>query len=191
MTSGVGRQDQHAADDRVDLVQPELEPGRDAEVAAAAADRPEQVRVRLGVHAQELAVGGHDLGGQQVVDRQAVLADEVADAAAQGDPADPDRAGVAEPGRQAVGARRGRVLAARSARSRPRRCARRASISSAFMSERSSTMPALGDAVPGDAVAAAADGQLQPARARQRDDRATSVASATRTMTAGRRSIPP
>ena len=29
-----------------DLVQPELEPGRDAEVAAAAADRPEQVRVR-------------------------------------------------------------------------------------------------------------------------------------------------
>ena len=53
----VGRrgQDQHAADDRADLVEPELEPGRDAEVAAAAADRPEQVGVRLGVHAQELA----------------------------------------------------------------------------------------------------------------------------------------
>ena len=55
-------------------VEPELEPGHDAEVAAAAADRPEQVRVRLGVDAEELAVGGHDLGGEQGVDRQAVLA---------------------------------------------------------------------------------------------------------------------
>ena len=74
----VGRrgQDQHPADDRADLLEPEAEPGRDAEVAAAAADRPEQVRVRLGVHAEELAVGGDDLGGEEVVDREAVLADE-------------------------------------------------------------------------------------------------------------------
>ena len=43
---GRRRQDEHPADDRRQLVQPELEPGRDAEVAAAAADRPEQVRVR-------------------------------------------------------------------------------------------------------------------------------------------------
>ena len=56
----------------------------------------------LGVDAEQLAVGGHDLGGEQGVDRQAVLADEVADAAAERDPADPDRAGVAEPDRQAV-----------------------------------------------------------------------------------------
>ena len=89
----------------VDRVEPELEAGRDAEVAAAAADRPEQVRIVLGVDAEELAVGGHDLGGEQVVDREAVLADEVADAAAERDPADPDRAGVAEPDRQAVRAR--------------------------------------------------------------------------------------
>ena len=41
-----------------------LEPGRDAEVAAAAADRPEKVRVRLGVHPENPAVGGHDVGSQ-------------------------------------------------------------------------------------------------------------------------------
>jgi hypothetical protein len=63
----------------------------------------------VGVDAQELAVGGDQLGGQQVIDGQAVLSDQVADAAAQGDPADADRAGVAEPGRQPVGRRGGAV----------------------------------------------------------------------------------
>ena len=48
-----------------DLVEPELEPGHDAEVAAAATDRPEQVRLVLGVDVQELAVGGDDLGREQ------------------------------------------------------------------------------------------------------------------------------
>ena len=63
----VGRrgEDQHAADDRADMVQAELQAGHDAEVAAAAADRPEQVRVVLGVRAEQLAVGGHDVGGQR------------------------------------------------------------------------------------------------------------------------------
>ena len=42
MSGGRG-QDQHAADDLGQRVQPEPEPRRDAEVAAAAADRPEQV----------------------------------------------------------------------------------------------------------------------------------------------------
>ena len=48
------------------------------------------------------AVGGDDLRGEQRVDGQAELAHEIADAAAERDPADPDRAGVAEPDRQAV-----------------------------------------------------------------------------------------
>ena len=74
----------------------------DAEVAAAAADRPEQVRVRVRVRAEDLPVGGHDVGGEEVVDRQAVLPHQVADAAAGRDPADPDRAGVAEPDREPV-----------------------------------------------------------------------------------------
>ena len=123
---GRGGQDQHAADDRLEqVVQPELEPGGDAEVAAAAADRPEQVRVRARVDAQELAVGGHDLGREQRVDRQAVLAHEVADAAAERDAADADRAGVAEAGRQAVRGGGRRCTRRRSGRSRPRRSGRR------------------------------------------------------------------
>ena len=70
-------------------MQPVLERGRDAEVAAAAAQAPEQlgVLVRAGVH--ELPVGGHDVSGDQVVAGQADLAHEPADAAAErvtGDP---------------------------------------------------------------------------------------------------------
>jgi hypothetical protein len=65
-------------------MQPVLEAGGDAEVPAAPADRPEQVRVLLSIDQQQLAVGGDDPGGQEVVDREPVLADEVTDAAAQG-----------------------------------------------------------------------------------------------------------
>ena len=77
-------QEQHPADDLGQRVQPELEPRHDAEVAAAAADRPEQVRARgPSSTVADLAVGRHDLGREQVVDRQPVLAHEVADAAAE------------------------------------------------------------------------------------------------------------
>ena len=101
-------------------MQPVLEAGRDAEVAAAAADRPEQVRVDARRRRRtQLAVGGHDLGGEQGVDRQAVLAHEVADAATERDPAEPDRARVAEAGRQAVLGGGRRVLGGGQARPGP------------------------------------------------------------------------
>ena len=108
----VGRrgQHQHPAGEFGDRVEPELERGRHAEVAAAAADRPEEVRVRRGVHAERLAVGGDDVGGEERIDRHAELADEIADPAAEGDPADPDGAGVAETDREAVRAQRGAEL---------------------------------------------------------------------------------
>jgi hypothetical protein len=64
-------------------MQPVAEASGDAEVAAAAADRPEQLRMGLGVHVEHLAVGGHQLRGQQVVDGQAVLANQVAGASAR------------------------------------------------------------------------------------------------------------
>ena len=41
-----------------------------------------RVRVLLGVDVEELAVGRDDLGREQVVDREAVLADEVSDPSA-------------------------------------------------------------------------------------------------------------
>ena len=87
-------------------MEPELEARDDAEVAAAAADRPEEVRVALVVDLQDPAVGEDDLGGEQVVDRQALLADEMPDAAAGRQPAETDGARVAEADGQAVRGRR-------------------------------------------------------------------------------------
>lgn len=77
-------------------MQPELESWDNPEVAAPAPECPEQVGMRIGVRAQKRAVGRYDVGRQQAVDGQAVLADEVADASPEREPADPDRAGIPE-----------------------------------------------------------------------------------------------
>ena len=68
-----------------------FERGDDAEVAAAAAQSPEQVRVIVGARGQEPAIGGDDVGGEQVVAGQAVLALQPADAAAEGEAGDAGR----------------------------------------------------------------------------------------------------
>ena len=72
-------------------------------------------RVRVGVGAHQLAVRGHDVGREQVVDREPVLAHEVADAAAEGKAADADRARVAEADAEPVRRRRDGDLAGRRA----------------------------------------------------------------------------
>jgi hypothetical protein len=77
-------------------VETESKPRDDAEVAAPAADRPEQVGIGLLVDAKQLPVGRHDLRSEQVVDREAEPANEKAHAAAERDPPDPDRGRVAE-----------------------------------------------------------------------------------------------
>jgi hypothetical protein len=64
-------------------VEPELERGDDAEVAATTTQTPEQVRVLLLVGGQELPIGGDDVGGKQVVTGQAVLAQEPPEATTQ------------------------------------------------------------------------------------------------------------
>ena len=71
------------ADDRAQRLQREGERRHDAEVPAAAAERPEQVRVRVGGRRADLAVGAHDLRLDQRVDREPVLAPHPAVAAAQ------------------------------------------------------------------------------------------------------------
>ena len=50
----------------------------------------------LGVDLEQLTVGGDDVGAEERVDREAVLAHEVADAAAERDATDADGAGIAE-----------------------------------------------------------------------------------------------
>src|SRR4029453_15033032 len=102
-TGGGGGRQTLPPDDPVQGVEPELEPGGHPEVAPAAADGPEQVGVGLVVGGEQPAVGGDDLGREQAVDGQPVLAGQVADSATQGQAADADRGGVAEAGDQPVG----------------------------------------------------------------------------------------
>ena len=141
-------------------------PGDDPEVAAAAADGPEQVRMVVRVHLEHLAVGGHELDGQQVVDGQAVLPGQVADAATQGDAADAHRPGVAEPGREPVLDGRGRdspaVTPAPAQTVRPRHRSRGPSCRRTSM-----TMPPSTAREAAGAVAAAADRERHPAVARE------------------------
>ncbi len=71
-------------------VEGDLELGHDPEAAAAAAQRPEQLGVRLGVGVDDLAVGRHDLGGENARRREPVLARQPADAATERVPDDAD-----------------------------------------------------------------------------------------------------
>ena len=74
-------------------LEPELEGSRDPEVPAGAAQAPEQLGlVGLG-RADEPAVGGHDLDGGQVVDREPEVPLQAADSTAERQPGD---AGVAD-----------------------------------------------------------------------------------------------
>ena len=73
----------------------------------------------LFVDLDELPIGGDHLGGEHIVDREAVLADEEPNAPAQGDPADPHLGRVAEPGGEALLARGLRVVPGLHAGLRP------------------------------------------------------------------------
>ena len=67
----------------------------------------------------DLAVRGDDLCREQAINRQAVLAAEKPDAAANRDAADPDRAGVAESNREPVRGRSFGEILRRGRRRRP------------------------------------------------------------------------
>ena len=75
----------HLGTDRVEAI---LEGGHHPEVAAAATERPQQVRVLRLAGAQHAAVGGDHVGANQVVGGEAVLAAQPAETAAQRQPGD-------------------------------------------------------------------------------------------------------
>ena len=72
-------------------VQGVLERGDHPEVAAAAAQRPEQVRVLLRAGVHQLPVRRDEVGADQVVGGQAAAPDQPAESAAEGEPGDPGR----------------------------------------------------------------------------------------------------
>jgi hypothetical protein len=86
----------HTPEDLRELVQPIVEVRHDAEVPTAPPERPEEVRVRRMTGADELAVGGDDVGAQEVVDREAVLTHEEPHATRERDAAYPDGPGIPE-----------------------------------------------------------------------------------------------
>ena len=126
--------DEAAEHGRADLVQAERERGDDAEVGAGPANGPEQVFVLVAARAPDAAVGGDDLDLEQVVDRPAEAAREVAEAAAEGETGHADLGEEAERGGEAVtlgravdvargGSRAGRWRSGRRDRPRPRAAA--------------------------------------------------------------------
>ena len=78
----------HSGPDRMEAV---LEPGDDAEVAASAAQGPEQIGVLLLAGRQDGSVGCHELDGDEVVDGQPVLRHQEAESPAEGQAGDPRR----------------------------------------------------------------------------------------------------
>ena len=106
---------------RPQIVQPEFEPGDDAEVAAATTDRPEQIRLFIRVDARESAVCHDDVGFDETVDREPEAPAEVAHAASERQAPDPrvrHHASRCRPGRSGRPPRR-RRRAARPRRRRP------------------------------------------------------------------------
>ena len=83
-------------------MQRELDRGHDAEVAAAAAQRPEQLGMLVRGGADRLAGRGHELDGEHVVAGEAVLALEPAGAAAEREARDAGARHAAADGGEAV-----------------------------------------------------------------------------------------
>src|SRR5207248_2448430 len=105
------REEGAAAYDYAGRLEAELEARGDAEIAAAAAQRPEQVGVLLLVDPQQPSVRRDQLHRKQVVDRQTVLTHHPADAAAERQSADADGRHVAGAGGEPVLLRPRGVLA--------------------------------------------------------------------------------
>ena len=80
---GVDRMGDQPAHDRLERVQPVRERRRDAEVPAAAAQRPEEIGVRRRVDLEHVALRRDELDREQVVGGEPVLGHQPAEAAAE------------------------------------------------------------------------------------------------------------
>ena len=158
----------NTADDLLQGVQPVLEPRGDAEVAAAAAECPEEVGIGLGCHAEHVSRRSHQLDGQQVVDGEAVHATQPAEPAAEREPGDAGRrndpTGRGEPVEGGLSVQltpRDSTLGAHGLRSG-------VDMNALHLSE-VDHHAAVCDSLPRHAVSAAAHGDLEPSLACQRN----------------------
>ena len=158
--------DREAAEDhRAELVQAQLEARDDAEVAAAAAVRPQQIRILVLAGEHLLAVGGDELDAGEVVAGEPVLAFDPAGAAAEREAGDARRRDPAARRREAVLLRAPVQLAPQHAGADADRAA--ASVDLDRVEQPDVDHHAVVDERhAGDAVPAGADGHRQPAVAR-------------------------
>ena len=188
---GVDRMRDQPAHDVGERVQPVREGRGDAEVPAAAAQRPEQIGVRVGVDLEHLAVGRDELDREQVVRGQSVLRHQPAEAAAEGQPGDPGRRDGAARDGEPVRARGVVQLAPEHAALGPHGRLLGVDLDALHLGE-VDHHAAVRDRAAGDVVAAAADRHLETGRApRARARRRRRLVVRQRTISAGRRSMRP
>ncbi len=89
-------------DDGIEGVRTEIESRDDSEIAAAAAQRPQEVGMRRIGRLDDVAGGRHKLDADQLICGQAPRAHHPPDAAAEREAADADRGGVARTDAEAV-----------------------------------------------------------------------------------------
>src|SRR5439155_21916540 len=143
-------------------MEPELERRCDPEIAAAAAQAPEQVRLGSLGDVEDLALGGHEFDRHEVVDRQAVRAHEPAEPAAEGQPGNAGRRDDTAGRGEVVDRRLAVELAPGRAALDPHRPRRRVDDDPLHRREVDENAAA-GGRPPGDAVTAAPDGDLEAA----------------------------
>jgi hypothetical protein len=143
-----------------------LERRRDAEVAAAATDRPEEVRMLGGADVPHAAVGHDELGGAEVVEGEAVLRHQPAETAAEREPRDARRAHDATGCGESMYLCLAIELLPQHAALRARRALARIDVNALHRREVDHQAVIDGGAA-GDVVPAAADGDLQAERARE------------------------
>ena len=105
---------------RPKCMQPEFEARDDPEIAAAATERPEQVRILRLAGATDLAIGRDDICANQIVDRHAELSRGPAEATAQREPGNSRRRVDAHRSRQTKGLSFAIEVSERCARLDPR-----------------------------------------------------------------------
>ena len=163
--------DERAGEDlRAERVRAERERRDDTEVAAAAAQAPEQVRVLLGARPDALARREDDVRLDEVVDGQPVSAGEPADAAAEREARDPGPRH--HPDRHGQPERLGRAIDVRERRPGPDADQSRIGVD---LDRRQAAHvqddPVVHRAVARDVVAPAADRERQPRFPGERDRR--------------------
>jgi hypothetical protein len=143
--------------DRMDLV---LQPCRDAKVAAAAPHGPEQIGMLFGAGPDDVAGGGDELDGAEVVDGEAVLAHQPAETAAEGEPTDTGRGHDAARAREPVKLSLAVVVAPRRAALSPRAARARVDVDRPHGGQIDHETT-VADGVARNVVSAAADGDLE------------------------------